>query len=255
MDSEPYTEIAKIGTKAEPQITHPEGLAALDKIKPVSNEILPESVCVDTLVASANVANEQIGEIIKYEVAHPTEDITDIPKSFAEMLDASRGNFVQRAVKAWIKPRNPEGTIKLMKALQVDHFQKMVIKAITPIRRLSHIEKGTQTNYALGDNSLESLTDFATNQTTFNEVIHLSALSFASLAVLGGVAGGRIDSLLAVNTGVLIVNTYCVLAQRYSRARLSIAIEKVLRRNKHFNLGNYTNLLGIQLPKNKQENE
>lgn len=243
MDNEPMPTV-----ETQPRIIIPEGLSTLDKIPPISHEVLPTDVCVDALVSAANIGNEQIGEIIKYEAAHPNEDTTEVPATFADMLDTSVGNFAQRAAKAWIKLRNPEGTVKLMKAMQVDDFQKAAINVSSFLKRTMHIESKTRTNYTLGDTSVNSLVDFATNQTGFNEAVHLGALAFNSAVITAGVATGHMDVAVAVNMGAFALNSYCVLAQRYTRARLSMAIDRALRRNKHFDPDKYTNALGIRFP-------
>lgn len=234
---------------AHPEIILPGDLAILDEIPPASPEVLPSDICIDALVAAANVGNEQIGEIIKYQEAHPSEDTSDVPATFADMLDTSVGTFVQRAAKAWIKPHNPEGTVRLMKALQVDDFQKSAISITSFLKRAMYIEEKTQTNYVLGDNSVNSLVDFATNRTGLNEAAHLGALAFNSAVITAGVATGHVDALVAVSMGAFALNSYCVLAQRYTRARLSMAIDRALSRNKSFDPEKYSNKLGIRFPK------
>lgn len=142
-----------------------------------------------------------------------------------------------------------------MNVLQVDHFQQIPINALKLVKKLAHIEGNIQTNYTLGDTSLNSLVDFATNQTTFNEAIHLFQIPINASLLLEGAVSGHIDSIVAVNASALLINTYCVLAQRYSRARLSITIDKALRRNREFDPEKYSNTLGIRFPEHKSENQ
>ena len=171
------------------------------------------------------------------------------------MLDASTGDLVQRLTKLWIKPQNPEGTIRLMEFLKVDRFQDTVKKLSSfTVKKLEGETKGRQTNYTLRDSGMNALLDFATNQTTFNESIHLLGIPLGALQVSYGLMTGENISV-AMGTGTLILNTYCVLAQRYSRARLTLTINKILQRHKEFNLKNYENNLGIRLPAPIQSQE
>lgn len=245
MDTEPLT-----FPKSETPIIQPEELITLDRLPLLPLEAVPEDVCIDVLGAAAEVGNEQIERIITFDATHPSEVIDDIslPKSFEEMLDTSTGNYFQRAAKAWIKPRNPEGTIKLMKALQIDDFQGLAIKINQLMKKALHVDRRTQTNYTLGDNTLNSMVDFATNRTGLNEAIHMGALALNAAIIIPGVATGHIDAGVAVNLGAMAVNTYCILAQRYARARLSMGIDRALHRNKHFDPEKYTNALGIRVP-------
>lgn len=236
--------------KSETSVIKPEGLITLDRLPPLSLEVVPEDVCIDVLGAAAAVGNEQIERIITFDATHPNESINDtsLPKTFEDMLDTSTGNYFQRAAKAWIKPRNPEGTIKLMKALQVPEFQGLAIKINQIIKKAMRIDVRNQKNYVLGDKTLSSMVDFATNKTSVNEAIHMSALALNAAIIIPAVATGHIDAGVAVNLGAMAINTYCIMAQRYTRARLSIGIDRALQSNKHFDPDKYSNALGIRVP-------
>jgi hypothetical protein len=174
--------------------------------------------------------------------------IKEGPKTFEEMLDTNVGNFLQRAAKAYIKPVNPEQTIKLMRALQVDYFQDVAIDVFQLYKKVMLPNRRIQTTYTLGDNSLNSMVDFATNQTALNEAFHLVVEGLCVISILPAVAAGHVDGSLAFNTVALLVNTYGILAQRYTRTRLSRTIDHALKRHKEFNVDKYTNVLGIKVP-------
>lgn len=235
-----------------PKVEQPniaQGIELLDSLEPIPEDKFSKPVAIDVFNAAAEVGEDQISEITKEEVAGGP--IQEGPKTFEEMLDTGVGNFLQRAAKAYIKPRNPEQTIKLMKALQVDRFQDAAIGIMgimQLIKKALRINLRTQTNYSLGDNSLSSMVDFATNKTTFNEAVHLVAAGIFAASILPTVATGRVDASLALNTGVFLVNTYCVLGQRYARARLSMVIDHALKRHREFDANRYRNALGIKVP-------
>lgn len=171
------------------------------------------------------------------------------PKTFEEMLDTGVGNVLQRTAKAYIKPHNPEETINLMRALQVDHFQDVAISIFQLYKKVMLPNRRIQTTYTLADNSLNSLVDFATNQTTLTEAYHLVVEGLLAASILPAVAAGHTDGSFALITGLFLVNTYGILAQRYTRARLSRTVDHALKRHKEFDVAKYTNVLGIKVPK------
>ncbi len=220
-------------------------LSFLDSIPPASEEILPPDVCVEVF---REVAHMEVDELLKDLEQDDVQYEDEYPENFAEMLDTANGNLLQRAVKMWIKPRNPEGTIRLMKQLQVDKFQAIPVGAMRRMKKAMGVDKQIQSNYTLGKPNLNSMVDFATHQNTLNEAIHLFGMSWCTMALLPLLASGRIDGAVIINFGAFMVNTYCVLAQRYSRARISIAIDRALARKKDFDPEEYKNSLGLKLP-------
>lgn len=142
----------------------PEGLELLDRVEPVPEDSIPNDVAVDILKAAAEVGKEEAS------LFNNAESKESPPTTFNEMLDTSTGKFWQRATKAYIKPRSPERTIRLMKALQVDHFLKLVKK----IKKKKQGTPQDQENYFLVDSSLNSLLTYATEGSVFNEKVHLA---------------------------------------------------------------------------------
>jgi len=165
------------------------------------------------------------------------------PKTFSEMLHPRRGNPLQKMVKIWITPQDPEGTIKLMKKLRVDKVQKQ-IKTL----RLSVVPKKTiQSNYTLGSTDVNSMLDFATNQATINEIVHLA---FANLSFLWLILmlGYQERSAIVISNALLVyIHIYLVLGQRYSRVRLNLVIDKAFRNGKQVNVTTYKNHLDLDL--------
>lgn len=188
----------------ESQLQKLQGLEQLDRIKAVPEDTIPTDVVLDILKATAEIGIDQIVEAIKVNSKNNPQVGEVTPTTFNEMLNTTTGNFLQRIAKAYIKPRNPRRTIKLMKVLQVDKFLKIVKYCFTD-------GKGGS-NYSLADSSLNSMVDFATNSTTFNEGVHLSLATLATALVLPSIIVGHVDPpLLGLNLGTFLVNTYCVL--------------------------------------------
>lgn len=208
----------------------------------LSSEIeKPEPPALDVLSTAAKIEAEAAGGAIQKD-----------PRTFKEMLDPRTGNLLQRIIKVYITPHKPERTVKLMEDLGVDRFQKLLLGIYRLITNATGFDKRIkneriQTNYTLGDRSLDSMVDFATNQTTFNEVLHLIGAAWCAAVFLPEVAAGNFEWPVVLSMSLFIVNIYCILAQRYTRARLSIAIDRALKLGKPF-VGKYENILGIRIP-------
>lgn len=170
------------------------------------------------------------------------------PSTFNAMLDTSAGNLLQRSVKAWITPRNPEGTIKLIEAMRVDVFQRALLRCHNRWLVPKSWKEKPGDNYTMPDGSLNSMVDFAMNKTSFNEAIHSVGVVAASALLLSLIAEGRTDYPVVFSVGALMEDIYCILAQRYTRARLSIAIDRALARNERFNVDEYRNVLRVKMP-------
>lgn len=168
------------------------------------------------------------------------------PHTFKEMFEPNEGdNPVQRLAKWWLKPRgNPETTIKLLKALQVHQFQKLVKMLV------GYSPNGYryQSTYTVKDSRLSSLIDYAANQSAFNEAWHIAQIvgfnvPFGAMAVVIGSEVG-----MAAHGVAAFLNAYLVLAQYYSRARCERLIDRSLARGKTVDFYEYSNRLNLRLP-------
>jgi hypothetical protein len=168
--------------------------------------------------------------------------------TFNNMLDTSTGNLPQRVIKAWIKPADPEGTVKLLEQMQVDHFLNFALRAYYFATNIGQSERiRASTNYEMPDSTLTSMVNFATNMTTFNELLHLSVLAINGSSFLANITKENPNPTSIVILGTaMAINTYCALAQRYTRAKLSLTIDKALKRNKKVNELRYKNYLDIR---------
>lgn len=169
------------------------------------------------------------------------------PHTFKEMFAPKVDDtLLLRALKWYVKPKgNPKTTIRILKALQIDQFQRL------PRALANHHTKGEkhryQTNYTIKDSSLSSLVDYGVNKTFFNEAIHIASTA----AVLpAGVGFILTDNTLgvALQGGVALINLACILAQRYSRARCEILIDRKLAQGKTIDDCRYENRLDLRLP-------
>lgn len=176
------------------------------------------------------------------------------PHTFKEMFAPKKDdNFLNRALKWYVKPRgNPLTTIRVLEALQVDQFQripKALAKLFTRGGKFRY-----QSNYTIKDSRLSSLIDYGSDQTFFNEAIHTGVI--AASIIPSGIVYMLSDNKMgfAVEGGAFLVNLFCVLAQRYSRARCEILIDKGLAQGKTIDYYEYRNMLNLRLPVNKEFN-
>lgn len=226
-----------------------DGFAQLDSInfRVVKEQIKGPGALGIAADILADVKNSEIAKLIdKPAVAQNGK----VPGSFDEMMDASTGTAWQRLQKWYFKVGNPEKNIKFLESIGVDKYRNSAKWIMLDLlKRRGYTEQqareGKNTNYTLADRSLNSLLDFATNQTTLNEIAHL--VLAAQCVLLAGVDTLSGESPVVGGT-FFILNLYCVLAQRYTRSKLSIAIDRVLQKHPKFDAEKYKNALGIKLP-------
>ena len=202
---------------------------------------------VGPLNSSLRVCNKYITMNNEQFISEGSKNPSRSPASagFQQMLDASTGNFTQRMLKRYIRQQDPVASMRLMEAIHVDDFQKFIAWSNKLIRR-THKSRPRLSNYTITDQSSKSLVDFATYQTVVNELYHLAYTP----VIITYALWGNPDKFTLLSAGVLIGNSYCVLLQRYNRARLSITIDRRLRRDKRLNLDKYKNYLGLNLHDN-----
>lgn len=211
------------------------------------------------------------------------------PMTFNEILAPQKGNVIQRGIKAWINPQNPDGTIRTLKRLQVHRVNSVLRKVVAdPIQalyqRYAQCSTKIHTNYTLGTDMINpkalhmliqrkpkaerleaftvpqfnSVIDCATNMTTINELFHLAMggmLIYQTLPwITSGGFGSHFRTGMDMDTAKFfmthIVNIYLILNQRLTRARLSHTITRGLKRKDSFDPEKYGNLLGIIPPGN-----
>lgn len=168
------------------------------------------------------------------------------PTTFREMFKANEGdNFLQRGLKTYIRPKgDPETAIRVFEALRVDQVQKapkLVIRFF--LRDLGRFQ-GT---YTIKDSSLPSLVDYGSEQTAINELMHLGAIASCVIPGIVESASGSFDNLPYIGTAIFI-NTYLILTQRYSRARIEKIVNKRLSRGDKIGHYTYKNRLNLRLP-------
>lgn len=232
------------------QVEGSSSLEILDSLPLIDEEEIPPQFARDVVTELGGEGISLIEEVIASDLGDEIQ--TDLPPNFETMLDASTGTLAQRLGKMWIKPTNPEGTIRLLEALKVDKFRILELKVAKHVLEVLRARKDRapqpfQSNYTVADTSLPFLIDFATNQTFLNEKIHLIGLALNLAVILPVVTQGKMDNLVFMNTVTLAINTYCILSQRYTRARLTKAINRALQKNRNFDLKRYKNLLGLKL--------
>lgn len=177
------------------------------------------------------------------------------PETFEDMLDMGGGNLAMGLMRAYIRPRNPEGTIHLMRMLGVD---KLTAGAVE-FKKIVYPDDEKQSNYFLQNLSLAALLNLAANRLTASEKAHfvgivISFPLFLSAVTLAENAPIDVPIEFAVTTTALCtaLHIYLVLGQRLNRARATLAINRAIKRGKKINMRQYNNRLGLRIPeKNK----
>ncbi|KKT39063.1 MAG: hypothetical protein UW26_C0008G0005 [Candidatus Collierbacteria bacterium GW2011_GWF1_44_12] len=172
--------------------------------------------------------------------------------SYKVIFGTHKGNLIQRLLKFWIMPRMPRLEILVYTLLGVGIFKRVLMNTIGRIDKYS----SHQTNYNIGKLNLKNLLTFATSQTMFNEGWHLFAFLATNLPYLiTWWNDGRPLSATTVFFLVLsVINIYCVMLQRYNRARICLVVERLVSKG-HTVDSSYRNWLALDLPDPVDENE
>jgi len=172
--------------------------------------------------------------------------------SYKVIFGSHKGNIFQRLLKFWIIPRSPRLAIFVYTLLGVEIFKKVLMSTFGRLGRNSMY----QTNYRLGKRNLKNLLTFATSQTMFNESWHLFAFFTTNLPFLidwwntGHLMSGYVVVILIIS----VINIYCVMLQRYNRARICLVIERLVSKG-HTVDGSYRNWLALDLPESAYSDE
>lgn len=137
--------------------------------------------------------------------------------SFRSIFSPLKGNLFQRLVKFWIFPWAPKLEIFIYYLLGVGIFRRVVMRTVGRIRGWN----GEQDNYHIGERTLNNLLTFATNMTMINEVLHPFYFVFVWI-FLGGFNLSVLSVLISL---AAVTNFYCILLQRFNRAKLVLMIE------------------------------
>jgi hypothetical protein len=138
----------------------------------------------------------------------------------------NRSALWQNIKEGYFKTRWFEANGMLYKALGVGLFRIGLMKAVTKIRpRL----KDSPSNYTIGGRSVEAVKDYI-KSTRSNESIHLVGCLFSSFPAVPSSTSPVLFDALGMTA--LAVNVYCVLLQRYNRARIMRALPKLEEREK-----------------------
>lgn len=161
--------------------------------------------------------------------------------SYRSVFSPLKGNIFQMLLKLWIFPWFPRFAILVYNLLGVGIFRFVLMNTIGLVGKGS----SRQTNYRIGERTMNNLLTFTTNQTMFNEGVHTIAglPAFITLFVLLINGHGYQD----IGTTILVatfINLYCVLLQRYNRAKLVLLIEQRLNEGDRPDY-NYSNWLGL----------
>jgi len=166
------------------------------------------------------------------------------PETFDEMLDTSTGTVSQRLKKLYLKTGDPEQAQKVLTMIGAKHFREVIRHTAGRLRKKTDektLREGKNTNYFIANPSDANLLDFALNKATINEMAH--GLMAAGCVVMGATTG--FDTTVVT---FFLLNTYCSLAQRLTRAEIATVINRKLSRKKGLSLDGYVDELNLRLP-------
>ncbi|PIP85583.1 hypothetical protein COY48_01705 [Candidatus Collierbacteria bacterium CG_4_10_14_0_8_um_filter_43_86] len=162
--------------------------------------------------------------------------------SYKQVFSPRKGNLLQRVLKFWIIPRFPHLEVAVYILLGVGLFRLLLMKTIGRLGAWSRY----QTNYHIGRLTMNNLLTFVTNQTMFNEIVHIVAF-LPSFFFLTALWWAGMPVFVTTNLFVIVIaaiNLYCIMLQRYNRARLVVLIEDKLNTG-HLPDSSYKNWLAL----------
>ncbi len=177
------------------------------------------------------------------------ERMSESPTSFDDMLDTSTGTVYQRMAKFFLKTGDPVKAKQFLEVLGVQKYRSLILGTIGRLSKPLHqsvLDKGENTNYFLAGRSDSHLLDFAIKQCSFNELIHIAG----ALVALGLATTETTWEDASIHASVFLLNIYCILTQRLTRAELAILINKKLERGS-LDLDTYMDKLNLRLPNPK----
>lgn len=131
-------------------------------------------------------------------------------------------NVWQKMKDFYFKPKSVEmrNNGKIYELLGVKYFKRFVTK----LRERTSDER-TQDNYFLQSRTEEGLKDFV-SKTRYNEGVHLIGTLVSATSLTLGRLGGDPFALI-VGIPLTAINAYCVLTQRYNRARIENVLDRM----------------------------
>lgn len=136
-----------------------------------------------------------------------------------------RGTF-ERATDRYFKPKSFERSGRLYEALGVRYAKKIVMGTFGKARKIAGDGERTS-NYFIGqgfNRNLRSLKKFEL-YTRVNETIHAPQIIWNSYNLGKNIVEGNYGAA-AIYAGILLVNTYMTMLQRYNRARIYNTIDE-----------------------------
>jgi len=131
----------------------------------------------------------------------------------------------RRLLDIYFKPKSFEKFGRLYEAFGIRYFKEFAMVTIGSLYSLFGLKKHT-TNYHIGQNenrNLEGLANFE-YMTRFNEALHGSLTIMCGNELVQNISSG--NTLMVVGHGICTLgNLYCVMLQRYNRARIYNTME------------------------------
>ena|GEM_PF-2270891 len=199
-----------------------------------------------------DVLDSSLAEEVRKKAKMDPEFVEGGATSFDAMLDTSIGTVYQRLQKWYMKTGDPEKAKRIYETIGVDRYRNTIKWIVLDLLKMRGVaeqasREGKNTNYTIATPSLNSLIDFATNKTLWSERIHLAGAAGTVILASYEISEGSLGDA-AFYGAFFLLNTYCVLAQRYTRTQLGALINKMIERQRSFDPMKYANDLGIRLP-------
>jgi len=140
-----------------------------------------------------------------------------------ETLKTRNPGFLNKMASWYFKPKSFERNGKLYELFGIKIFKKGVVKIGKKVAGNEKVNHAN--NYYLWDSSQEGLEAFD-YKTRRNESIHLTWAAYSGILASTEFMANNLGSC-EFQTGLIILNLYCVMLQRYNRARLHNAIDRI----------------------------
>ncbi|MBP6921340.1 hypothetical protein KBB89_02220 [Candidatus Gracilibacteria bacterium] len=124
----------------------------------------------------------------------------------------------------YFKTREFEADGKLYERLGIKHFQKIVMSTVGKVFRILGDDKKPD-NYFIGKTINESSLRKYISFNKVNETIHAMGTPFCILGIVRDGNSGDYGNF-PLYAGVLMLNFYCIMFQRYNRARVENILSK-----------------------------
>lgn len=136
----------------------------------------------------------------------------------------------RKVTDLYFKPKFFEKKGNIYRALGIKPFQKLVMGTIGRLFRMGVVVNTPETYFIGKSKSVKSLKKYE-SLARISEMVHTPITAVTGYGLVQGLAEGNYGDA-AGNALGLVLNTYCIMLQRYNRARVYDVIERKEARTK-----------------------